>query len=874
MLIAPPRHDDKDTRPRSTPTKATTMGFFGASTTTSNNSRVQSQASDDHTSVTSHDDEAEESTTYYEESDEEDDDDDDDFDDNDTYTQASSDSMSCDASLVPRPRRYKQQRTLLQQQQQRRVVDLAATSSEDVTYYTSSYYEGEEEDEEEEEEEDEIITRPRHQENNTEEDEGRIPAVPSQSPKHSASAQPSSPIMAESSNSFVSRVSVESSQSSGLLAPPPVVVGSSKVANRVPGGAAAKIMLIGPRGSLSDSTGGGLHQCSSESTYRHNQHDVLTGVENDLLRAREEFTTGAPHPTEFMSTNNHAVDLSLGDDSVTPSFLNRSEVFHQNASAAVAALLSPDPSAPTEQGVFASFPSSPAHYEAKPVVSPHLIDKTTEQKVENLESKMLDPTATLTGLLKAIASHTTPPTDPLAYAVRRKNACGALQTLTANPNNRSRICWTVGVLPALTSVLQDGLADADNSHNDNPRIRTEYQAAQTRAISALMNLSMPVKNRIAVFHSPGLVRAALTTIDQQVGQARHGCTAILAFLAKSPENRLLLAQVPGMLDVVCKVLQPRAATNGGQQQQLQKQDKKVYPWSDEHSTSSSNMSESKKGGDEELDDDDDDTSPPSLTMSDDVDDSTPKQEGAADRSALTGYDDTADTLLRGARQNCFAMLGHLVKEKDNAYHFARDLHFLTTLVDISHYQLSPSHTLAIKILAHLTRHRLNKVLAFKPKSVVPAFVAATQSECDETRLYACYALQNLSQEKSCRQELAISNHLIEALCERCRVATVWEERLATISTLKNLCDEPANLIPMTNTADCVSTLMQLADGGDATGNSSMIQYRACDALATLSHWLRKIATSGYSLDATEQGRPPMKGLFVPTLREVSWNQWT
>ena len=53
-----------------------------------------------------------------------------------------------------------------------------------------------------------------------------------------------------------------------------------------------------------------------------------------------------------------------------------------------------------------------------------------------------------------------------------------------------------------------------------------------------------------------------------------------------------------------------------------------------------------------------------------------------------------------------------------------------------------------------------------------------------------------------------------------------------------------------------------------------MQYRACDALATLSHWLRKIATSGHSLDQTQRGRLPNKGLFVPSLREVSWNQWT
>ena len=78
-------------------------------------------------------------------------------------------------------------------------------------------------------------------------------------------------------------------------------------------------------------------------------------------------------------------------------------------------------------------------------------------------------------------------------------------------------------------------------------------------------------------------------------------------------------------------------------------------------------------------------------------------------------------------------------------------------------------------------------------------VAPSGSTNDEARLYACYALQNLSQEKSCRQELAIAAHLIEVLCDRCRNGQQEAERLSAISTLKNLCDEPANLIPMTNT---------------------------------------------------------------------------
>ena len=69
-----------------------------------------------------------------------------------------------------------------------------------------------------------------------------------------------------------------------------------------------------------------------------------------------------------------------------------------------------------------------------------------------------------------------------------------------------------------------------------------------------------------------------------------------------------------------------------------------------------------------------------------------------------------------------------------------------------------------------------------------------------------------------------------------------EEKLAAVSTLKNLADEPTNLIPMTNTPDCFATLMQVAHGQD--GNTTeMMQFLACDALATLSHWLRKIAST-------------------------------
>jgi hypothetical protein len=151
-------------------------------------------------------------------------------------------------------------------------------------------------------------------------------------------------------------------------------------------------------------------------------------------------------------------------------------------------------------------------------------------------------------------------------------------------------------------------------------------------------------------------------------------------------------------------------------------------------------------------------------------------------------------------------------------------------------------------------------------------VHGTYSPNDDTRKFSCFALQNLSKDKSCRQEVASAENLVYALCQRARHATDKEEKLSAISTLKNLTDEPANLIPMTNTQECFATLMQIAHG-DEENVTDMMQFLACDALATLSHWLRKIATSGKSLEAAKSGIQPSQELFVPSLRVVTWTQW-
>jgi hypothetical protein len=720
---------------------------------------------------------------------------------------------------------------------------------------------------------------------------------------------------------------------------------------RIPGGAAAKLMFIGPNNDqfeeeeeeeLKDGelqvvvSGEEKGEAELEVVARNTEESEGNDRPDDLRRAPSQDSVNSAVAAEHMkelertlestkvefergteanrryqpqsqqdtihedSEEAHGAEANPAVTAAGPRFMDPSENFHETAEAAIASLLSPRDhrtgdsfisNSHSELGLVTSSsaasafqapridtafttgtsvasprsPMLPFESLARRDVEQKLIAPETEKTLREMPQKMHDPNKTLTDLLTAIASLQDKNSMDLGYMVRRKNACGALQVLTANVKNRERICWTVGVLPVLTSVLADTCVEGPKVAFADRRIRIEFLEARKRAIAALTNLAMPTKNRVPVFHTPDLISWIVVVIMEDSGAAQRGCCAILAYLAKSPENRLLLVQVPGLMDALIKVLRPRPPRLESPYSPA----RKIYPWSSNEDSFSS-------------DDEDKPASPASCKSvsfksvkndNDSDSEKTPRVGGTKPPVELAGYDATADETLRGARQNVFALLSHLAKEKDNAYHFARDSALVTTMVAISKFDESASHTLAIKLLANLTRHRLNtKMVVFKHQIIVPALVVAAEAINDETRLYACYALQNLSQDKSCRQELAITDNLITALCNRSREARAEEERLAAVSSLKNLCDEPANLIPLTNTRDCISTLMQLAHGNEK-GVSDTTQYRACDGLATLSHWLRKIATSGKTLDDAKRGKQPTKELFVPSLQVVTWDQW-
>jgi hypothetical protein len=65
-----------------------------------------------------------------------------------------------------------------------------------------------------------------------------------------------------------------------------------------------------------------------------------------------------------------------------------------------------------------------------------------------------DPNKTLSDFIAALSTPKDGTFSRGYMVLRSKNACGTLQVITANSVHPVKICWTVGILPALSSVLK------------------------------------------------------------------------------------------------------------------------------------------------------------------------------------------------------------------------------------------------------------------------------------------------------------------------------------------------------------------------------------------------------------------------------------
>eukprot|EP00986_Skeletonema_menzelii_P011974 scaffold6341_cov161-Skeletonema_menzelii.AAC.3 len=191
-------------------------------------------------------------------------------------------------------------------------------------------------------------------------------------------------------------------------------------------------------------------------------------------------------------------------------------------------------------------------------------------------------------------------------------------------------------------------------------------------------------------------------------------------------------------------------------------------------------------------------------------------------------------VLTAARLCSLKMLLHLSKDKDVAFKLARMESITNALVTVANRMEKDANILCMATLTNLTRHPDNlNHLMFKVPKLALIFVTNVEGSDVECAKCALYALQNLSCDSNCRQELANTANLLGNVTKAAFKHDLPEQQLSALHTLKNLSDDPFNLVTMTNTPGCTATLLALAN---SSGNG-MAQYLACDTLATLSHWL-------------------------------------
>ncbi len=195
----------------------------------------------------------------------------------------------------------------------------------------------------------------------------------------------------------------------------------------------------------------------------------------------------------------------------------------------------------------------------------------------------------------------------------------------------------------------------------------------------------------------------------------------------------------------------------------------------------------------------------------------------------------------GSRLCALKMLLHLSKNKDISTKLARADCITASLARIASTMELAANILCIAIITNLTRHPDNAAhLVFNVPNLLTILVASTSDNVDQ-EICKCslYALQNLSCTGSIRQELANAPDLLATITKNAFKTQFPEQQLSALHTLKNLSDDPFNLVTMTNTPGCTATLLALANDS----KNGMAQFLACDTLATLSHWLLTLSAA-------------------------------
>lgn len=417
---------------------------------------------------------------------------------------------------------------------------------------------------------------------------------------------------------------------------------------------------------------------------------------------------------------------------------------------------------------------------------------------------------------------------------RRVNACGAIKTLASNEANRASLARTKGLVPGLASVISDPSSSVEEC---------------LRSLSALLYLSTPGNNQFLIFHSKGMVQALAAALNCAVIKIRHTACLCLSYLVRAEANRKVLMSNEGLLKALNRViLSDRLA-----EKNEEKDDKKSF-FNNDWGPQSGSV-DSSNG---------------------DVSTSQSSSSSYSDLGARYQAMPMQPEILPGEEKiwNASQLLGLKVilaisKTRDLTVELAQQQNITSTLISLSGKMEPAANTVCLAIFTNLSRNPENDLqLVYHVPGLMTALVSGSMSKDPNCRKCALCVLQNLACCRACRQELASIPRLLATVTDNAYDTNYSEQQLIAVNTLKNLSDDPSNMVNMTNTPGCIETLLALANGR----GHEMVQYLACDTLATLTHWLQTSTTTASKLE--NQGTVQQKqAMYLPTFKTSTWCQW-
>lgn len=449
-----------------------------------------------------------------------------------------------------------------------------------------------------------------------------------------------------------------------------------------------------------------------------------------------------------------------------------------------------------------SGPNPPPTITTADTKSPEQILADNTVDVVSVKVKWTDPPPEQAALIAAMLS---------TSIGRRSNACGTIKMMASNKKKAAALVRTRILVDALILAIDDGRQITGE--------RDLHLEAQTRATIAISHLSEVKENRVLLAQHPGLIRALIDVIRNDKGEARVAACRSLVMMSKMQQNKVALVETDGFISLLADIM-------SGRYDQRDKRDR-----NDGVSVSFSSMNSDSKGESQSQSQSQGNSSKCG---------SMGKANSSSSRGSMTirqCKDARYQEFLSLSRVNCCAAFSHLAKDCASSAILCKEKAFLDAILTLCSNPTSPMYKRCLEILCHLTRFSGNNEILASNGDVTKVLVTSGKTNGLDERLYALRSFQNISAVCTESRVILATDSILSLLVSAALEGATEEQEIA-LGTIFNLALEPGTLVNLTNTKNFTAVMINVVNSKETSPTSC---HMARQILRLVAKWMNILA---------------------------------